>query len=718
MSLISLYSQLPIYPSFVAIDTSFKGNNTVFNGVKNTSVNLNDLVLDEDYTVIEGINLIRSQYQLYQSAGYNPGSSIYQPDTPIGNFWVYKTAPYQSLVWMNGLEGYAVQGPSLDPSFPLVIDWDVYNYYRINIANQPRPIRSVSKYIGHWNVLPPSTNLSSLLVGGWGGVNNLNISIEGNYNNYVEGKWNWDWSYWDISQDQGNHTLGNTINHTNYISDFQFKSIPTVIDYKERPTYIHLLSGYPSDSRTIADSPTIVAPITGEIEIKYYRQNKLEPVPNLRTIDWHLIKIKVEQNISFTLPISGCVIGTLSISNPIVKSQILNTLANSTEYPYKYYFSEYLPELFLSWNQLVVNSGNLYLLRILAANNNHWNNRPIPTPDLNFDITHPMLAIDNERAYNWHIKPQSDSSYGDLVMDSPRTIETRLMIEQLLIALNALQYQVEIPAIVGTGTVENPETPAKHKLDWYIKNTQGSSIPAAIITKITEIWKALGGAKYATNQLDNTKDRVTNLGFLTERIAKVLGIRFDDNGKIDVDKEKSIVRKVIDGTKNVDAEKVGINSFGDGGLVVKRINNRFKQKGEIVSDQCVVVQDMPDLIQEYFHQANLALGIQESSAIEIKQDGTVARFNSQLEILVELVNLMSSGNEMTRAALVSSLVTQSQTNELIAGLGLPSVTKTIPVKIGKKVSQLPFKGIAAHRSIAQEVATCTYNVGIVLGQVL
>jgi hypothetical protein len=73
---------------------------------------------------------------------------------------------------------------------------------------------------------------------------------------------------------------------------------------------------------------------------------------------------------------------------------------------------------------------------------------------------------------------------------------------------------------------------------------------------------------------------------------------------------------------------------------------------------------------------------------------------------------------MTRAALVSSLVTQSQTNELIAGLGLPSVTKTIPIKIGKKVRQVPFKGIAAHRSIAQEVATCTYNVGIVLGQVL
>jgi hypothetical protein len=497
--------------------------------------------------------------------------------------------------------------------------------------------------------------------------------------------------------------------------------IPLIVRYYKRgnaPYYGDLLKGYSRDNRTIHSNPLIVPSVSNAVDITYHRQNKFESIPNLESIDLMTYTVDLVAGAAMPLPITDCVLGTLIINNQDLKNQLIATGAPNGKYPYKYYFQEYLSELFALWYQQSTIPTNNNMLRIIGANNNHWNNRPIPTADLNFDITHPMFAIDNQRAYDWHIKPQSDGSYGDLVMDSPRTIEIRLMIEQLLTALNALQYQVEIPAIIGTGTVENPETPAKHKLDWYIKNSQGSGIPAAIITKITEIWKALGGAKYANNQLDNTKDRVTNLGFLTERIAKVLGIRFDDNGKIEVDKEKAIVRKVIDGTKNVDPEKVGINGFGDGGMVVKRINNRFKNKGEIVSDQCVVVQDMPDLIQEYFEQANLALGIQESSAIEIKQDGTAARFNSQLEVLIELVNLMSSGNEMTRAALVSSLVTQSQTNELIAGLGLPSVTKTIPIKIGKKVSQVPFKGIAAHRSIAQEVATCTYNVGIVLGQVL
>jgi hypothetical protein len=485
---------------------------------------------------------------------------------------------------------------------------------------------------------------------------------------------------------------------------YNLYQIPTIIEEVTKPIYIDLLSGYAEDSRTIADKPIIDIDEPKTIKISYYRENKTEPIPQLRSIDWmtYFIDLVVGLN---TLPIFDCVLGTLIVSDSVIKSKISQLTTINQKYPHKYYFSEHLPELFNQWYQIAgmtlpIAQGNL---RIIGANNNHWNNRAIPTPDLNYNAAHQLFAINNQRAYDWHIKPQSDGSFGDLVMNSPK-------LEEIHRALNAGQYLLETPAIVGTGTIDNPQTPATHKLDWYIKNSAGE--------KVTAIWKALGGNKYGTNQLDNTKDRVTNLGFLVERIAKVLGIRFDDNGKIDVDKEKSIVRKVIDGTKNVDPEKVGVNSFGDGGLVVKRINNRFKQKGEIVSDQCVVVQDMPDLIQEYFHQANLALGIQESSAIEIKQDGTAARFNSQLEVLIELVNLMSSGNEMTRAALVSSLVTQSQTNELIAGLGLPSVTKTIPIKIGKKVSQVPFKGIAAHRSIAQEVATCTYNVGIVLGQVL
>jgi hypothetical protein len=235
---------------------------------------------------------------------------------------------------------------------------------------------------------------------------------------------------------------------------------------------------------------------------------------------------------------------------------------------------------------------------------------------------------------------------------------------------------------------------------------------------LKNISATLDADKWSFNYDDPTKPRVDNLGWRINRLCDILGIRVNTDGTINSEKDKKLVRQVIDNKKYIDPKKIGVTTFGELGMVVKRINNRFKNKDEIVSDQCVIIQDIPQQIQEYFEQINLALGIQESSAIEIKQGDTTARFNSQLEILIELVNLLSSGNEMTRAGLISTLITQSQTNELIAGLGLPSVTKTIPIKIDKKVHQVPFKGIAAHRSISQEIATCTYNVGIATGQLL
>jgi hypothetical protein len=234
---------------------------------------------------------------------------------------------------------------------------------------------------------------------------------------------------------------------------------------------------------------------------------------------------------------------------------------------------------------------------------------------------------------------------------------------------------------------------------------------------LKKIGTSLDADTWGINPDDPDVVRIDNLGWRIKRLCDILGIRVKTDGNIDIESEKKLVRKVIDKNKNLDPTKVGVAGFGEGGMILKRITNRFN-KGEIVSDQCVIVNDLPQKIDEYFEQINLGLGIQESSAVQIVEGGKIAQFNNQLEMLVELVRLMSSMNEMTRSNLVSSLVTQSQSSEIIAGFGLPSVTKTIPIKIGKSVSQLPFKGIAAHRSMSQEIATCTYNVGLVTGQLL
>jgi hypothetical protein len=439
----------------------------------------------------------------------------------------------------------------------------------------------------------------------------------------------------------------------------------------EKPCYTDLISGYYLDARDFPSIKQLIPPQSKQLKIGYYRQNVTEGIDGLISIDWYHYDIELIKGKPIYLPINRPVLGTLWVDDPVIEGLIKAMPHLPTEYPVSVYFPSDVPGLFNYWQSLYaieeakpspIGVGNLIgqfesnlvssTVKILGANNNVWNNATAIN-DVGFDLNHPMFEVDDQRAYDWHIKPVS-KGIGSLIMDSPRTIE---------------------------------------------------------------IHTALDAGTWGINPDDPLTPRVDNLGWRTARTNEVLGIRVKTDGTIDKASEDKLVRQVIAKDKVLDPKKVGVNGFGDEGMVLKRISNRFN-KDEIVSDQCVIVHDIPQKLDEYFDQINLALGIQESSAVQIVAGDKVARFNNQLEILVELVHLLSSMNEMTRSNLVSSLVTQSQSNEIIGGLGLPSVTKTIPIKIGKSVSQLPFKGIAAHRSISQEIATCTYNVGLVTGQLL
>lgn len=464
---------------------------------------------------------------------------------------------------------------------------------------------------------------------------------------------------------------GNLVRFYRGLANF-FEKIITQSPFRiDNPKYIDLLKGYVLDDRLIPKSFNVTPDFTGMLTVGYYRENDYEPIPGLRSIDWHSFSIEVIKGKAISLSVTGLVLGTLFVNNTSLKSQLINLITLPDTYPYRFLFYENLGSLFAEWNSLYIANipipalpGTLLksevvtttsrIIRRLGANNNFWNNAQ-EVQDIGIDLNHELFAVDNQRAYDWHIKPQLDGSYGDLVMNSP-------LLENIGAALN-----------VG---------------------------------------------KWAVNPDDPTTPRKDDLGWRIERLCDVFGIRVKTDGSIDVDAQKKLVRRVIKEREKPDPTKHGVVTFGESGMALKRITNRFKGKDEIVSDQTVIVQDIPQLIQEYFDQFNLALGIQESSAIEIKDCKNTARFDNQLGLLIEIFNLLSSANEMTRANLVSSLVAQSQTSEIIAGLGLPSVTKTIPISIDKKVTQLPYKGIAPHRSISQEVATCTANVGIVLGQLL
>jgi hypothetical protein len=438
-----------------------------------------------------------------------------------------------------------------------------------------------------------------------------------------------------------------------------------------------LITGYSADPRSRPSNYPQIKPLySGNLSISYYRQNIYEPISEITSLDWYTYNVQLSKGKNICLPLIDPVFGTLIITGEQnlvsdAKSQLVNS--ESGRYRWSDFYVENVDDIIGQWRAIYdsfppqsppdetldIFEKNYAvhgapILRVLSANNNHWNNDDINYNDTNFIEDHRLFIVDDKRGYEAHIMDQSDGSYGNLVMNSP---------------------------------------------------------------KLEDIWNAIEAGKYAINSLDETKPRVTNLGHLVEKIAFLLGYRPDDNGEFSKAVEETRVRKILPANKSVDPKKVGVNNFGDEGMILSRNINRFKNK-DIVDDECVVIQDLIQLLSEFQDRDNVAFGKQESSAVEINNANGKSRYNNQLEMLIEIVNLVKDSNDMVRAALVSGLVTQGQTSEIISGLGLPSVTKTLPVSIDGKDKQIPYKGIAAHRSISQEIATCTYNVGIVTGQLI
>lgn len=496
-------------------------------------------------------------------------------------------------------------------------------------------------------------------------------------------------------------------------------------NYPERyrnPSYIDLLSGYPLDERVIPSLPTITLPADTKFTIGYYKVNRYEPVPILKSIDWRYYIIDSVANIPVVLPLVDCVLGTLRCNNADVTAAIIAANAQSGEYTFNYLFGD-LPVLFTYWNSLNANlitlppnttSANIEvsrssLLSVVGANNNHWNNRLSQTPDLNISI-HLNNLITSSTEYNWHVKPQANGSYGNLVMDSPRTIETRLMVEQILKALNALEYQTETPAIVGTGTIDNPQTPASHTLDWYVKNSAGS--------KMTAIWKALGKDKYAENPLDNTQDRVANIGYLVEQIARILGFEPDPNGVIDVEIQKTKNQtKSADTRQPLDTDNYSPYGFGKKGIAIADLPNDHNGSNPI-SGGGSLVANLPNLMLALHAQQNKAFGIQDSSNIVFTVGDRKVHYTNQAALLIDLARTVAMMSQLLNTVYTNSLQTESEVREIIGALGLGTTDDSVGVNINGQSVNIPYKGVDRRESLVNELADIKLTLAVIAGKLI
>ena len=479
-----------------------------------------------------------------------------------------------------------------------------------------------------------------------------------------------------------------------------FAVYPSRYEYSERvdtvsslpsplkPNYISLVPipitnrAYYLDSRKTLSQPYVTPTKTEKVKISYYQHNYLEPIPNLISIEWREYELDFVENQKIYLPITYAVLGTLYVSDQ-VKLLLTKLPSIANHYRWTDYFPDGLSSLMSYWDSLYTvevskqlaiapNTQSISLieslvsvsqyetgrtLRRLSANNNYWNQLSLSSidQDLNFDINHPMMALNPSRTTEYHLLIQAGiEGIGVLKMDSPRLIEIHL---------------------------------------------------------------ALNAEKFATNELNVDEKRVATLGYYIEQIAKFVGHRVNANGEIDKSKEKELIRRIVKPKDKLDEKEYGGSSFGSKGMVVRRVTN-VRDKTGIANGGVVAIGDLPQLMLEILDQLNLAIGLQDSSTIEIKHDGIVHKYNSLLELLTEIAIHQFNQSQYARATHISSIVTQEQTKELIGGLGLPTVSKQLQRKVNENNVPIPYWGIAPQASISKKIDTCTYNVGLVLGHII
>jgi hypothetical protein len=435
------------------------------------------------------------------------------------------------------------------------------------------------------------------------------------------------------------------------------------------PNYYNLAVGYFLDDRKFPEYPVIDS--DNNFKLGYYKRNKLEPISDLVSIDWREYEITKGKNIK--LPIVDAVLGTLWVSDNNVKDTIESVADKQGELPCKYLFKEYLAEIIDYWRDLYneqpadskVNCVEKYrILRLIAANNNVWTNADLHSNvDINPSALHPMFIVDEGRAYNWHFAPQSNGSFGSLIMDSPRVIETLDLIQKIVKAFDILKW-CKMP--------------------------------------------------------DSDDMRTWNLGEQINAIARVLGLRRKPDGKIDRQMEKDKYLPATLNNPSLNGDNYDINCFGDIGYCFPHLPTAYAKGGK-GTELWDVVADIPQMMQAILRQLDTSLGIQHGSEIRTRSlDGSIKCYPNQLSLFLELDRKIEAIAYDANKTLATSIVTSNEVRALFSGIGIPTTQKFIPLR-GADNNQfaLPyFSHQKNQQSISNRIAGLEIQAAIVNGILL
>jgi hypothetical protein len=260
----------------------------------------------------------------------------------------------------------------------------------------------------------------------------------------------------------------------------------------------------------------------------------------------------------------------------------------------------------------------------------------------------------------------------------------------------------------------------------------GNNMPDSI--RVQEIHAALEAQKFA-NDSKNNNQRVANLGYFIERIARVLGINVYENGTT-----KSIrqARKVKTGetiAAGYEFGQFGLNAVGDkngqfggnpgelrDGIIYEQRSNKLipdsfdPEKSQIEIGDYVLCENIPQLMMQILDDLDKALSWQEIGAGAIPSaDGSknVMLYEGLGSVVAENSYMLSKISGLIAQNLIATKVTQGISQEVLAGLGIPIGDKVFYESVGPDKDPV---GIH-YPAMLEEGITLTQQMGWILQNV-
>lgn len=227
--------------------------------------------------------------------------------------------------------------------------------------------------------------------------------------------------------------------------------------------------------------------------------------------------------------------------------------------------------------------------------------------------------------------------------------------------------------------------------------------------EVKEIHAALDAGKFAYLDGSTENQRVSNLGYYVERIARVLGISVNSDGSIRSIRQSKIIDKgntippgwnIAQWGRNNGANEVGqeggLDTEEKDGIAWEIKSNKFVRDeftGEptaIAQGGYALVENIPQLLHLIFEDLDRAFGLQDAGANVVPSpDGKhIVSYQGINTMLLDVLYMLSQMSRNTSGAHISSLKNQAMLQEIFAALGQPTTINELSVKVSNEENLL------------------------------